>query len=77
MNKSDKLVLVFTGTEVETEYIRAEFEASGIATVVKDGFAQGLKAGFVADTASTIDLFVLAADAGKAQEIINDLKITE
>ncbi len=77
MNKSDKLVLVFTGTEVETEYIRAELEASGIATVVKDGFAQGLKAGFVADTASTIDLFVLAADAGKAQEIINDLKITE
>ena len=77
MNKSDELVLVFTGTEVEIKYFRAELEASGIAAIVKDGFAQGLKAGFVSDTASAIDLFVLAADAGKAQEIINDLKITE
>ncbi|HCE58992.1 MAG TPA: hypothetical protein DER09_14455 [Prolixibacteraceae bacterium] len=77
MNKSDELVLVFTGTEVEIKYFRAELEASGIAAIVKDGFAQGLKAGFVSDTASAIDLFVLAADAGKAQEIINDLKNTE
>lgn len=77
MNKSDEQVLVFTGTEVEIEYFRAELEANGIAAVVKDGFAQGLKVGFVADTASAIDLFVLSADAGKAQEIINDLKITE
>ena len=74
MNKSDELVLVFTGTVIEIEYIRAELEPSGIASIVKDGFAQGLKAGFVADTASAVDLFVLAADAGKAQKIISDLK---
>ena len=77
MNKSGELVLVFTGTAVEIEYIRAELQNSGIATVLKDGFAQGLKAGFVTETTAAVDLFVLAADAGKAHEIINDLKITE
>ncbi|MGE0018280.1 MAG: DUF2007 domain-containing protein [Draconibacterium sp.] len=74
MNKSDELVLVFTGTEVEIEYIRAELQNSGIATVLKDGFAQGLKAGFVADTNAAVDLYVLAMEAERASEIINALR---
>ena len=57
MNKSDELVLVSTGTAVEIEYIRAELQNSGIATVLKDGFAQGLKAGFVTETVAAVDLF--------------------
>ena len=77
MSKTDELVLVFTGSVVEIEYVRAELEAGGIVPIVKDGFSQGLKAGFVADSASAIDLFVLDADARKALEIINDLNITE
>ncbi len=77
MSKTDELVLVFTGSVVEIEYVRAELEAGGIVPIVKDGFAQGLKAGFVADSASAIDLFVLDADVRKALEIINDLNITE
>ena len=77
MNKTDELTLVFTGSVVEIEYVRGELEAGGIVPIVKDGFSQGLKAGFVADTASSIDLFVLAADVEKALEIINDLNITE
>jgi hypothetical protein len=77
MSKTDELVLVFTGSVVEIEYVRGELEAGGIVPIVKDGFSQGLKAGFVADTTAAIDLFVLAGDAEKALEILNDLNITE
>lgn len=73
MNKADELVLVFTASEVEVEYIRAELEAGGISAIVKDGFAQGLKAGFVDDSTSAVDLYVLASDETKAREIIIDI----
>ncbi len=73
MNKADELVLVYTASEIEIEYIRAELEASGIGVIVKDGFAQGLKAGFVDDTTSAIDLYVMESDVEKAREIIDDL----
>lgn len=73
MNAKDELALVYTASEVEIEYIRAELEAHGIGVIVKDGFAQGLKAGFVSDTASAIDLCVLAADEAKTRKIIKDI----
>ena len=73
MNKADELVLVYTASEIEIEYIRAELEASGIGVIVKDGFAQGLKAGFVDDTASAIDLYVMESDVEKAKKIISDI----
>jgi hypothetical protein len=73
MNKAVELVLVFTASEVEIEYIRAELEASGIVAIVKDGYAQGLKAGFVSDTSSAIDLYVTESDVEKACEIIRDI----
>lgn len=73
MNKADELVLVYTASEIEIEYIRAELEASGIGVIVKDGFAQGLKAGFVDDTTSAIDLYVMESDVEKAKKIISDI----
>ncbi len=71
MNKADELVLVYTASEIE--YIRAELEAGGIGVIVKDGFAQGLKAGFVDDTTSAIDLYVMESDVEKAKKIISDI----
>ncbi len=73
MNKADELVLVYTASEIEIEYIRAELEASGIGVIVKDGFAQGLQAGFVDDTTSAIDLYVMESDVEKAKKIISDI----
>ena len=77
MNANEELVLVFTGSIVEVERIKAELELNGIFGIGKDGFRQGIEAGFGGGIPDTIDLFVLAADAGKAQEVINDLNITE
>ena len=71
MNDKDKIVLVYTGNEVMIERIRVNLEKEGINSITKDGFRQGINAGFVGGTPSAIDLFVLEADLEKATEIIN------
>ena len=73
MNDKDKIVLVYTGSEVIIERIRVNLEMEGINSIKKDGFRQGINAGFVVGTPSTIDLFVLETDFKKATEIINDV----
>ena len=71
MNDKDKIVLVYTGNEVIIERIRVNLKKEGINSITKDGFNQGINAGFVGGTPSSIDLFVLEADSEKAIEIIN------
>jgi hypothetical protein len=73
MNKSDELVLVFTGTEVIIDHIKAELEAKGIGSIVKDEFRMGLEAGFGGESPSAIDLYVLASEEEKAREVIKDI----
>jgi len=70
MNTPEELVLIFTGRIIEIERIQAELELNGIGTIVKDGFRQGIEAGFGGGVPSAIDLFVLASNAEQAKEII-------
>ncbi len=74
MNKSDELVLVLTATEVIIDHIKAELEANGIGSIVKNEFRLGLKAGFGGDSPSAIDLYVLASNEERAREIIDALR---
>jgi len=53
------------------ERIRVNLEKEGINSITKDGFRQGINAGFVGGTPSAIDLFVLETEAEKATKIIN------
>ena len=71
MNDNEKIVIVYTGNEVIIERIRVNLEMEGINSITKDGFRQGINAGFVGGTPSTIDLFVIETDFEKATEIIN------
>ena len=67
---SDELVLVYTGGEVIIERIKAELELKGILSISKDGFRQGIEAGFGGGVPSAIDLFVNESDAEEAVRII-------
>ncbi len=70
MNDKDKIVSVYTGNEVIIERIRVNLEKEGISSITKDGFHQGINAGFVGGTPSAIDLFVLESDSEKATKVI-------
>lgn len=71
MENEEKIVLVYTGDLVTIEHIKNELEAKDITTVVKDGYQEGLDAGFVGGTPSSINLYVLESDVKNALEIIS------
>jgi hypothetical protein len=71
MNDKDKIVLVYTGTDIIIARVKAELELQGISSIVKDGFSVGLSAGFGGGIPSAIDLFVTEVNLEKASEIIN------
>lgn len=70
MTNSGGLVLVYTGDEVIVQRLKAELEQKGIKSIVKDGFKQGISAGFVGGVPSAIDLFVEETNAKQAAEIV-------
>lgn len=70
MNTNDGLVLIFTGSKVNIAMIKSELEINGILSMEKDGFKQGVEAGFAGGIPDSIDLFVKESDVVKATEII-------
>lgn len=73
MNAKNGLVLVYTGRKIMVERIRAELELKGIIATIRDGFRQGIEAGFGGGVPSAIDIFVTEEDRSKALKIIQEL----
>ena len=74
METQDKIVKLYTGTDVIINHIKQELEEKGIKCLVKDSFKQSISVGFVDGVPSAIDLFVLEKDLEEAVKIVNDLK---
>jgi len=66
----DNVVKLYTGGDVIINRIKQELESKGISCLIKNGFRQGIEAGFVGGVPSDIDLFVLESDLGRAVEIV-------
>jgi len=66
----DNIVRIFTGGDVIINRLKDELESHGINPLIKDGFKEGLSAGFVEGVPSAIDLYVLESDLTKALEIV-------
>ncbi|HPF50559.1 MAG TPA: DUF2007 domain-containing protein [Draconibacterium sp.] len=67
----DNIVKIYTGGDVIINRLKVELEAQGIYSLVKDGYKEGLAAGFGEGVPSAIDLFVLESDLAKALEVVN------
>jgi hypothetical protein len=77
MENNENAILVFTGDIISIQRVKAELEANGISCFIKDAYKQGIEAGFVGGTPSTIDLFVLESDVEAAMEIIKAVTDSE
>lgn len=73
MSDNNNLVKLYTGGDVIINRIKQELEEAGISTMVKDGYKQGLAAGFGDGVPSAIDIFVVESDIEKANEIIKGI----
>ena len=73
MENNEKIVRVYTGDLITIEHIKNELEAKDIYPIVENGYQEGLDAGIIAGTPSTIHLYVLESEVEIALEIINDI----
>lgn len=67
---ADNILNIYTGGEVVINRIKQELENEGIYCLVRDGFKQGLIAGFGEGVPTAIDLFVRENDLERALEIV-------
>lgn len=71
MHENDGLVKLYNGGDVIINRIKHLLEAEGINSMIKDGFKQGLAAGYGDGVPSAIDIFVTDEDFEKANKIVN------
>jgi len=67
---ADNILNIYTGGEVMVNRIQQELERIGINCMIRDGFKQGLIAGYGEGVPSAIDIFVRENDLEKALEVV-------
>jgi len=78
MKSENKLIRVFTGTEVMVNLLKDELEKEGIFGIIQNDFKSGVIAGFGGGVPSAIDLYIQQKDLQKAEPIINEfIRINE
>ncbi len=72
MKTKNKLVRVYTGTEILVNILKDELEKVGISSIIQNDFNSAISAGFAAGTPSSVDLFIQEHDLNKAKPIIEE-----
>lgn len=72
MGKRNRIIRVFTGTEIKVNLLKEELIKKGITSIIKNDFQSGVSAGFSGGVPSAIDLYVKESDRMKAKPIIDD-----
>jgi Putative prokaryotic signal transducing protein len=72
VKRIDKLVKIYSGTEVTVILLKGRIEEIGINSTVKNDYKSGVEAGFVGGVQSAVDLFIQLSDFERAEPIIRD-----
>jgi hypothetical protein len=72
MKKRDKLIKVYTGTEVTVLALKGFLEEIEVNSVVQNNYRSGLEAGYFGDVQSAIDLYIQISDFEKAEPVIRN-----
>lgn len=72
MKEKDKLVKVYTGTEVTVLLLQVLLEEIGVSTTIQNNYKSGVEVGFIGGVQSAIDLFIRSSDFETAEPVIRD-----
>lgn len=72
MKKSEKLHLVYTGTEVSVLIIKKRLLEMGVEALIKNEYQSGIIAGFTGGVPSAIDLYIKESDVSTAKPVIEE-----
>jgi hypothetical protein len=77
MKERNKLIRIYTGTEISVISLKNKLEESGISPLIRNDYKSGMAAGILAGTPSTIDLYVQQSDLQIAEPIIKEFLLWE
>lgn len=69
MDTASNHITVYTGTEVNIQYLQSIFEKAGIRSLVKDNFQSGLRSGFGGGLPGQVQLQVESNHFEEAKKI--------
>ena len=69
----DKIVRIYTGSQVDVNLLEARLEAEEIGSLTKDNYNSGLSAGFASNNNQMVDVYVEQVNVEKAKKIVEDL----
>ena len=72
MKMKNKLIKVYTGTEVTVILLKGLLEEIGVTSTIQNNYKSGIEVGFVGGVQSAIDLFIQQSDFEKAEPLIRD-----
>jgi len=72
MKEKNKLIKVYTGTEVTVILLKGLLEEIGVKSTIQNNYKSGIEVGFVGGVVSAIDLFIQQSDFEKAEPLIRD-----
>ena len=72
MKERNKLIRVYTGTEITVILLKGILEEIGINSMIKNDYKSGIEIGFVGGVQSAVDLYIQQSDHKKADPIINE-----
>ncbi|WP_430810642.1 MULTISPECIES: putative signal transducing protein [unclassified Carboxylicivirga] len=64
------IVNIYSDTELTVMHLKNVLADKGIEAMVKNDFQSGVSAGFVAGSATSVDLYVLLKDEVRARAIV-------
>ena len=72
MKEKNKLVKVYTGTEMTVLLLKDLLEDIGVTSTIQNNYKSGIEVGFVGGVQSAIDLFIQQSDFETAEPLIRD-----
>lgn len=72
MKEKNKLVRVYTGTEVTVFLLKELLEETGVGSTIQNNYKSGVEVGFVGGVQSAIDLYIQQSDFEIAEPLIRD-----
>ena len=72
MKEKNKLVKVYTGTEVTVLLLKDLLEDIGVTSTIQNNYKSGIEVGFVGGVQSAIDIFIQQSDFETAEPLIRD-----
>jgi hypothetical protein len=72
MKEENKLIRVYTGTELTVLLLKELLEEIGVNSIIQNNYKSGIDVGFVGGVQSAIDILIQQSDFEKAEPIIRD-----